>query len=115
MRKKLPRITKATALDNMRLDVHFEDGWSSVVDLSEFVAGFKSLKPLRDVDLFPRVAVEEWGSGLTWDDEGPLSIAADCIDLDVELDRGLAPTQRFIQLRRRFKLRAAYLGFCLLR
>ena len=76
MREKLPRITKATALGDMRLNVCFEDGWSADVDLAAFVAGFKSLKPLRDADLFPRVAVEEWGSGLTWDDEGPLSIAA---------------------------------------
>jgi hypothetical protein len=76
MREKLPRITSVTALDKLRVNVRFEDGWSADVDLSEFVAGFKSLKPLHDADLFPRVAVEEWGSGLTWDDEGPLSIAA---------------------------------------
>ena len=53
MREKLPRITNATVLGNMRLNVRFEDGWSAAVDLSEFVAGFKSLKPLRDADLFP--------------------------------------------------------------
>ena len=76
MREKLPRITGATALDNMRLNVRFADGWSADVDLTGFVAGFKNLKHLRDAELFSRVAVEEWGSGLTWDDEGPLSIAA---------------------------------------
>ncbi len=79
MREKLPRIANATSLGNMRLNVRFEDGWSADVELSEFVAGFKSLKPLLDADLFRRVAVEEWGSGLTWDDEGPLSIAATTI------------------------------------
>jgi len=76
MREKLPRITSAKAIDKMRLTVIFEDGWSSDVDLACFVAGFKSLKPLSDTALFAGVAVEEWGSGLTWDDEGPLSIAA---------------------------------------
>lgn len=76
MREKTPRITRATAQDGMRVAVDFEDGWHADVDLAGFVAGFKSLKPLTDQALFARVAVEEWGSGLTWDDEGPLSIAA---------------------------------------
>lgn len=76
MREKLPRITQATAHGPMRVTLCFEDGWSADVDLSGFVSGFKSLHPLREASLFARVAVEEWGSGLTWDDEGPLSIAA---------------------------------------
>lgn len=79
MREKLPRITSVRALDAMRIAVSFEDGWGAELDLAEFVAGFKSLKPLTDAALFARVAVEEWGSGLTWDDEGPLSIAATTI------------------------------------
>ncbi len=76
MREKTPRITSATALGGMRVAVVFDDGWSAEVDLAGFVAGFKSLKPLTDPALFARVVAEEWGSGLTWDDEGPLSIAA---------------------------------------
>lgn len=76
MRVKTPRITSATAQGAMRVAVVFEDGWCAEVDLAGFVAGFKSLKPLTDAALFARVAVEQWGSGLTWDDEGPLSIAA---------------------------------------
>ncbi|MDO8318321.1 DUF2442 domain-containing protein [Rhodoferax sp.] len=79
MREKLPRITSATALDKLRVHVSFEDGWASDVDLSGWIADFKSLKPLKDATLFARVALEEWGSGLTWDDEGPLSIAATTI------------------------------------
>lgn len=76
MREKTPRITSATVLGALRVAVNFDNGWSAEVDLADFVAGFQSLKPLRDAGLFARVAVEEWGSGLTWDDEGPLSIAA---------------------------------------
>jgi len=60
----------------MKVALVFDDGWRADVDLAGFVAGFKSLKPLMDAALFARVALEEWGSGLTWDDEGPLSIAA---------------------------------------
>jgi hypothetical protein len=76
MREKLPRITSAKALDGMRVAVQFADGWTAEIDLTTFAAGFKSLKPLAKPEIFARVAVEEWGSGLTWDDEGPLSIAA---------------------------------------
>ena len=76
MREKLPRINAVTAHENMRVTLRFEDGWTADVDLTDFVSGFKSLKPLRDTALFARAAIEEWGSGLTWDDEGPLSIAA---------------------------------------
>lgn len=79
MREKLPRITSAKALDPLRVHVSFEGGWASDVDLSEWIADFKSLKPLKDATLFSRVALEEWGSGLTWDNEGPLSIPATTI------------------------------------
>jgi hypothetical protein len=76
VREKLPRITQIQLLDGLRLNVGFEDGWLAEVDFSGFVAGFKSLKPLREADVFARAQIEEWGSGLTWDEEGPLSIAA---------------------------------------
>ena len=76
MRVKMPRITSVQALGNMRVTVTFEDGWSAEVDLSAFVTGFPSLQPLADAALFTGVSIEEWGSGLTWDNEGPLSIAA---------------------------------------
>jgi hypothetical protein len=76
MREKTPRITSATVQGGLCVAVVFEDGWRADVDLAGFVARFKSLKPLSDAALFAGVTVEEWGSGLTWDDEGPLSIAA---------------------------------------
>ncbi len=76
MREKLPRIASVKALTDLRLTVCFEDGWDAEVDLAGFVDGFPSLAPLRERVLFRKVAVEEWGSGVTWDDEGPLSIAA---------------------------------------
>lgn len=76
MREKLPRIAAARALAEWRLDLRFEDGWQAEVDVGPFIAAFPSLGPLLDADLFGQVALEEWGSGLTWDDEGPLSIAA---------------------------------------
>jgi hypothetical protein len=76
MREKLPRIVSVKALTGLCLAVCFEDGWEAEVDLAGFVDGFPSLAPLHERALFCKVAVEEWGSGVTWDDEGPLSIAA---------------------------------------
>ena len=76
MREKLPKIDAATALDALRLELQFADGWRAIVDLSAFVASFVSLAPLADRTVFAKAAVEEWGSGVTWDNEGPLSIAA---------------------------------------
>ncbi|MBK9441374.1 MAG: hypothetical protein IPN53_08680 [Comamonadaceae bacterium] len=57
MREKLPRITSATALDKLRVHVNFEDGWTCEVDLSGFIADFKSsnhLKMLRCLHVFCR-------------------------------------------------------------
>lgn len=76
MREKLPRIAAAKALPDKRLSIDFEDGWTATVNLSDFIGGFPVLAPLGDRTLFRKVKVEEWGSGVTWDDEGPLSIAA---------------------------------------
>lgn len=76
MREKLPRISQARALPGLRLALTFEDGVQSVVALEGFIADFPSLRSLRDGALFSSVRIEEWGSGVTWDNEGPLSIAA---------------------------------------
>ena len=76
MREKLPRIAAAKALPDKRLSIDFEDGWTATVNLGDFIEGFPVLAPLGDRTLFRKVKVEEWGSGVTWDDEGPLSIAA---------------------------------------
>lgn len=76
MREKLPRIDNVKALSGLRLRLRFEDGWQTRVDLAEFIDAFPSLAALRAPTLFSKVMIEEWGSGLTWDDEGPLSIAA---------------------------------------
>lgn len=76
MREKLPRIETVAALDGLRLRIRFADAWQTELDLAPFIARFPSLAPLREAAQFAQVAVEEWGSGITWDDEGPLSIAA---------------------------------------
>ena len=76
MREKLPRITVVKPVKDLRLSLRFDDGWKTTVDLRDFVAGFKSLAPLTKPSCFAKAELEEWGSGVTWDNEGPLSIAA---------------------------------------
>jgi hypothetical protein len=76
MREKLPRIAGVKPVTGLRLAVCFEDGWEAELDLAGFIEAFPVLAPLRERALFRQAAVEEWGSGVTWDNEGPLSIAA---------------------------------------
>ncbi|MFZ4538414.1 MAG: DUF2442 domain-containing protein [Propionivibrio sp.] len=76
MREKLPRIESASAKDGLRLALQFADGWTATVDLSRFITDFTSLAALADPALFAQASIDEWGAGVTWDNEGPLSIAA---------------------------------------
>ena len=76
MPTKLPRLTQVTAPPGLRLALVFADGWETTVDLDAFITSFPSLAPLADPARFAAPALEEWGSGVTWDDEGPLSLAA---------------------------------------
>jgi hypothetical protein len=94
MREKLPRIASVKALTGLRLAVCFDDGWEAEIDLDGFVAGFPSLAPLHDRARFRKVAVEEWGSGVTWDDEGPLSIAATTL-YRLAAEQAQEPARRF--------------------
>jgi hypothetical protein len=69
MREKLPRITSLKVLANHRLSLHFQDGWTVIVALGAFIDACPVLAPLRDRTLFRKAKLEEWGSGVTWDDE----------------------------------------------
>ncbi len=94
MREKLPRIAVVKALPNHRLSIEFEDGWTATVDLGDFVDTFPTLAPLADLKLFNKPTVEEWGSGVTWDDEGPLSIAATTL-YRLAAEQAKEPARRF--------------------
>lgn len=76
MREKLPRIEQVTALPGLKLSLRFNDGWETTADLNNFITDFPSLAQLTDPMRFASPALEEFGSGVTWDNEGPLSIAA---------------------------------------
>lgn len=94
MREKLPRIATVGVLTGQRLSIHFEDGWSATVELGKFIDAFPVLGPLHDRKLFRKAKVEEWGSGVTWDDEGPLSIAATTL-YRLAAEQAEEPARRF--------------------
>lgn len=94
MREKLPRITAAKALPEQRLSIDFEDGWTATVSLGQYIEAFPVLAPLADSTLFQKTKVEEWGSGVTWDDEGPLSIAATTL-YRLAAEQSEVPARRF--------------------
>jgi hypothetical protein len=94
MREKLPRITSLKVLANHRLSLHFQDGWTVIVALGAFIDACPVLAPLRDRTLFRKAKLEEWGSGVTWDDEGPLSIAATTL-YRLAAEQAEEPARRF--------------------
>lgn len=94
MGQKLPRIAAARSLPDQRLSIDFEDGCKATVSLCGFIEAFPVRAPLRDRTLFRKAKVEEWGSGVTWDDEGPLSIAATTL-YRLAAEQAAEPARRF--------------------
>ena len=58
------RVLKVRALPGYRLSVEFDDGVGGEVDLSERLFG-PVFEPLKDVDFFARVEVDEFGA-VSW-------------------------------------------------
>ncbi len=54
------RITRVEPLDGYRLFVEFSDGVSGEVDLSSRLFG-PMFEPLKDLDFFSQVSVDEFG------------------------------------------------------
>ena len=64
------------------------------VSLGDFIEVFPVLAPLGGRTLFRKTKVEEWGSGVTRDDEGPLSIAATTL-YRLAAEKSEEPARRF--------------------
>ncbi len=68
-------IRKARALDNLALEITWEDGEVSVVSLRETVAKGGVFAPLRDPEQFAIVELGEGGRWVQW--PGEVDIGAD--------------------------------------
>lgn len=60
-----PDVTAATALEPYLVRVYFAGGEIRDVDIEPILSG-PVFEPLRDVEVFRRVAVDETGDTITW-------------------------------------------------
>jgi hypothetical protein len=75
----LPRIARATARDQRKVEIVWADGRQEVVDLMPALASRRIYKPLRENDaLFATLRVSEYGDAIEWD--GDLDFSAVWID-----------------------------------
>ncbi|MBE8592602.1 DUF2442 domain-containing protein [Pseudomonas sp. MAFF 301449] len=51
------------------VEIEWGDAKRHTVDLAEYIITFSVLRPLRDLALFSKVVVGEWGLDVTWGDE----------------------------------------------
>ena len=57
----MPVVSTVRPLDDHQLDVRFSDGTSGVVSIADRLFG-PVFEPLRDVELFRQVTVDEFGA-----------------------------------------------------
>ena len=78
------------------LTVDWSNGKRHVVDLSDVLDQFPILSPLKDLELFSRATVGEWGFDVTWGDD--LELAASTLHrLALEQSGEVMPTRDFKQ------------------
>jgi hypothetical protein len=76
MTKPYFRLTKVKPLKGFRLSLTYADGQSFSVDLNDWIAKTKPLKPLQDATLFARAKIGTDNSAVEWQG-GKLDLAAD--------------------------------------
>ena len=68
-------ISAVRAIDSKHaLEIEWNDGKRDTVYLFNHINSFAVLIPLRDLEKFSQVKVDEWGLGLTWGKELELSL-----------------------------------------
>lgn len=70
------------------LSVTWRDGRTEEVDLAPLVFRYKILRPLRDLERFRQVGVDEYGNGLVWGDDPDLEVSPEQIRELIESQKG---------------------------
>ena len=63
---ELPKITSVTAPRPGVLEVVWRDGMRRQVDVSDRMRGHPLLLGLRDPEMFAKVEIDEFGTGVAW-------------------------------------------------
>lgn len=68
-----PLLAEATPLDGYRVRLRFADGLAGDVDLSYLVGAGPVFEPLRNLDYFRRLKIDECGVTIAWPNEADIA------------------------------------------
>jgi hypothetical protein len=68
-----PKLTEAVPLDGYEVHLRFADGLAADVDLSYLLDYGPVFEPLRDVEYFRKLRIEEGGSTIEWPNEADIA------------------------------------------
>jgi Protein of unknown function (DUF2442) len=68
-----PRLSEAVPLEGYSVHLRFEDGLAAAVDLSYLLEFGGVFEPLRDVEFFRRLEVDECSATICWPNEADIS------------------------------------------
>lgn len=68
-----PKLSEATPLEGYSVHLRFEDGLSAAVDLSYLLEYGGVFEPLKDIDFFRKLEVDECSVTICWPNEADIS------------------------------------------
>lgn len=68
-----PKLIEAVPLDGYKVHLRFADGLAADVDLSYLLDYGPVFEPLRDVEYFRKLRIEEGGSTIEWPNEADIA------------------------------------------
>ena len=68
-----PKLIEAVPLDGYMVHLEFADGLAADVDLSYLVGRGEVFEPLRDIEYFRKLRIEEFGTTIEWPNEADIA------------------------------------------
>jgi Protein of unknown function (DUF2442) len=68
-----PNLIEAVALDGYKVHLEFADGLAADVDLGYLVGRGEVFEPLRDLDYFRRLRIDDGASTIEWPNEADIA------------------------------------------
>ena len=68
-----PDLVEARPLDGYRVHLRFADGLAAAVDLSYLLEYGGVFEPLRDIDFFRKLRIDEFGVTIEWPNEADIA------------------------------------------
>lgn len=102
-RMKTHKLTAVEALEDYRVRLVWDNKKVTDVDLREPVFSLKSLEPLRNIDFFKTVRLDEWGWSIVWSDA--IDMGVDSLWRRAQEQAGFyIPKEQFHDWRKRNRL-----------